>query len=113
MLAQNIETYQNENDVIVRLNELKSKGIQENKLTVITDKKPDSSILADRLNVHYKEAKGTFSDKVSAMFSGDKPEEKTLQDLNLNEKETDKYADDLKNGKILLFIDPAARQTLE
>ncbi|QXE00718.1 DUF2382 domain-containing protein [Terribacillus sp. DMT04] len=113
MLAQNIETYQNENDVIVRVNELKSKGIQEDKVTVITDKKPDASILADRLSVNYKEAKGSFGDKVSAMFSGDKPEEKTLHELNLNERETDQYADELKNGKILLFIDPAARKTLE
>lgn len=111
MLAQNkIETFQNENDVIVRVNELKSKGIQENKVTVITDKKPESSILADRLSVNYKEAKGSFGDKVSALFSGDDPEEKALEDLNLNQKETDRYVDELKSGKILLFVHPSAQQ---
>lgn len=111
MLAQNkIETFQNENDVIVRVNELKSKGIQENKVTVITDKKPESSILADRLSVNYKEAKGSFGDKVSALFSGDDPEEKVLEDLNLNQKETDRYVDELKSGKILLFVHPSAQQ---
>ncbi|MFP7255944.1 DUF2382 domain-containing protein [Terribacillus goriensis] len=114
MLAQNkIETFQNENDVIVRVNELKSKGIQENKVTVITDKKPESSILADRLSVNYKEAKGSFGDKVSALFSGDDPEEKALEDLNLNQKETDRYVDELKSGKILLFVHPSAQQKLQ
>ncbi|MFP7478120.1 DUF2382 domain-containing protein [Terribacillus saccharophilus] len=114
MLAQNkIETFQNENDVIVRVNELKSKGIQENKVTVITDKKPESSILADRLSVNYKEAKGSFGDKVSALFSGDDPEEKALEDLNLNQKETDRYVDELKNGKILLFVHPSAQDKLQ
>lgn len=113
MLAQKIETFQNENDVIVRVNELKSKGIQENKVTVITDKKPESSILAERLSVNYKEAKGSFGDKVSALFSGDDPEEKVLQDLNLNQTETDQYVDELKNGKILLFVDPSVREKLQ
>ncbi|MFS0561087.1 DUF2382 domain-containing protein [Terribacillus sp. 179-K 1B1 HS] len=113
MLAHKIETFQNENDVVVRVNELKSKGIQENKVTVITDKKPESSILADRLSVNYKEAKGSFGDKVSALFSGDDPEEKTLQKLNLNQTETDRYVDELKNGKILLFVDPSAREKLQ
>ncbi|MEC0304504.1 DUF2382 domain-containing protein [Terribacillus saccharophilus] len=114
MLAQNkIETFQNENDVIVRVNELKSKGIQENKVTVITDKKPETSILADRLSVNYKEAKGSFGDKVSALFSGDDPEEKALEDLNLNQKETDRYVDELKSGKILLFVHPSAQQNLQ
>jgi uncharacterized protein (TIGR02271 family) len=114
MLAQNkIETFQNENDVIVRVNELKSKGIQENKVTVITDKKPESSILSDRLSVNYKEAKGSFGDKVSALFSGDDPEEKALEDLNLNQKETDRYVDELKSGKILLFVHPSAQQKLQ
>ncbi|SDD38408.1 conserved domain-containing protein [Terribacillus halophilus] len=113
MLAHKIETFQNENDVVVRVNELKSKGIQENNVTVITDKKPESSILADRLRVNYKEAKGSFGDKVSALFSGDDPEEKTLQKLNLNQTETDRYVDELKNGKILLFVDPSAREKLQ
>lgn len=114
MLAQNkIETFQNENDVIVRVNELKSKGIQENKVTVITDKKPETSILADRLSVNYKEAKGSFGDKVSALFSGYDPEEKALEDLNLNQKETDRYVDELKSGKILLFVHPSAQQKLQ
>ncbi|MFP7493292.1 DUF2382 domain-containing protein [Terribacillus saccharophilus] len=113
MLAHKIETFQNENDVIVRVNELKSRGIQENKLTVITDKKPETSILADRLSVKYKEAKGSFGDKVSALFSGDDPEEKTLQELNLNQTETDKYVEELKNGKILLFVDPSVNDKLQ
>ncbi|MFP7171412.1 DUF2382 domain-containing protein [Terribacillus halophilus] len=113
MSAHKIETFQNENDVIVRVNELKSKGIQESKVTVITDKKPESSILADRLSVNYKEAKGSLRDKVSALFTGDDPEEKTLEDLNLNQVETDRYVDELKNGKILLFVDPTAGGKLQ
>ncbi|PAF20266.1 hypothetical protein CHH49_17135 [Terribacillus saccharophilus] len=100
-----IETFINESDAIVRVNELISAGVPEEDITVIVDKKPDTSILRDKRDVHYKEANGSFGTKFASFFSSEEPEEKVLNNLCLSETDKDRYADELKAGKVLLYAE--------
>lgn len=103
--TNSIETFINENDAIVRVNELISAGVPEEDITVIVDKKPDNSILGDKRDVHYKEANGSFGTKFASFFSSEDPEEKVLKNLSLSETEKDRYAEELKAGKVLLYAE--------
>lgn len=103
--TNSIETFINENDAIVRVNELISAGVPEEDITVIVDKKPDNSILGDKRDVHYKEANGSFGTKFASFFSSEDPEEKVLNNLSLSETEKDRYVDELKAGKVLLYAE--------
>lgn len=100
-----IETFINESDAILRVNELISAGVPEEDITVIVDKKPNNSILGDKRDVHYKEANGSFGTKFASFFSSEDPEEKVLNNLSLSETEKDRYVDELKAGKVLLYAE--------
>ncbi|MFP7478121.1 general stress protein [Terribacillus saccharophilus] len=106
-----IETFLNESDAIIRVNELITAGVPEEDISIIVDKKPADSILDDKRDVHYKEANGSFGSKLSSLFSSGDPEEKVLKNLQLTDAEKDRYADELKAGKVLLYAKNAPAHT--
>ncbi|QXE00719.1 general stress protein [Terribacillus sp. DMT04] len=112
-MRNTIESFNNEANAIVRLNELVTAGVPEEDVTVIVDKKPDDSILADKREVNYKEANGSFGNKFSSFFSSSDPEEKVLKNLELSDTEKNRYTEELKAGKVLLYAKnkPAAETT--
>jgi hypothetical protein len=103
IMRNTIESFNNEANAIVRINELVTAGVPEEDVTVIVDKKPDDSILADKREVNYKEANGSFGTKFSSFFSSNDPEEKVLKNLEISNREKDRYAEELKAGKVLLY----------
>ncbi|MFS0561096.1 general stress protein [Terribacillus sp. 179-K 1B1 HS] len=106
-----IELCLNESDAIVKVNELISSGVPEQDIMIIVDKKPADSILGDKRDVDYKEANGSFGAKFSSFFSSENPEKKVLKNVSLSEAEKERYAAELKAGKVLLYAKnaPATR----
>ncbi|MFP7493291.1 general stress protein [Terribacillus saccharophilus] len=111
--SNTIQTFMNENEAIVKVNELISAGVPEEDIMIIVDKKPADSILGDKRDVHYKEANGSFGTKFASFFSSGDPEDKVLKNLNLSKTEKDRYAEELKAGKVLVYAKnaPAAAGT--
>lgn len=99
-----IEKFSNESDLLQRIDQLKEEGVGESDLQVISEDKLDDNSL-DYTDVKVKNSRGSFSDKITALFSGESAEERVLSSLNVPEEELDSYKQELNNGKILLYVD--------
>lgn len=99
-----IEKFSNESDLLQRIDQLKEEGVGESDLQVISEDKLDDNSL-DYTDVKVKNSRGSFSDKITALFSGESAEERVLSSLNVPEEELDGYKQELNNGKILLYVD--------
>ncbi|WP_314350436.1 DUF2382 domain-containing protein [Mammaliicoccus vitulinus] len=99
-----IEKFNNESELLQRIDQLKQEGAGESDLQVISEEKLEDNSL-DYTDVKVKNSRGSFSDKITALFSGESAEERVLSSLKVPEEQLDKYKADLSNGKILLYID--------
>lgn len=99
-----IEKFSSESDLLQRIDQLKEEGVGESDLQVISEDRLDDSSL-DYTDVKVKNSRGSFSDKITALFSGESAEERVLSSLNVPEEELDGYKQELNNGKILLYVD--------
>ncbi|MCG1010740.1 general stress protein [Salinicoccus sp. ID82-1] len=101
----NIETYNSQEEVIARIDELRSHGVDENEITVVSRKKLDAGgSLGDYSDVRFKNSEGTTWDKVVSFFSREDNEEHVIHDLELSQDEEREYREALDNDKILLHV---------
>ncbi|MCE4956713.1 YsnF/AvaK domain-containing protein [Macrococcus caseolyticus] len=101
---RNLETFLNEESLLRRIDQLKSEGIAEHDLHVISKHKLDGSAL-DYTDVQFKDAEGSFGDKVAAFFTGEDPQHRVFDKLDLSESERVEYDNAVNSGKILLYVD--------
>lgn len=101
---RNLETFLNEESLLRRIDQLKSEGIAEHDLHVISKHKLEGSAL-DYTDVQFKDAEGSFGDKVAAFFTGEDPQHRVFDKLNLTEAERVEYDNAVDSGKILLYVD--------
>lgn len=101
---RNLETFLNEESLLRRIDQLKSEGIAEHDLHVISKHKLEGSAL-DYTDVQFKDAEGSFGDKVAAFFTGEDPQHRVFDKLNLSEAERVEYDNAVDSGKILLYVD--------
>ncbi|MCU7557904.1 YsnF/AvaK domain-containing protein [Macrococcus capreoli] len=104
MKMRNLETFLNEESLLRRIDQLKSQGIAEHDLHVISKNKLEGSAL-DYTDVQYKDAEGSFGDKVAAFFTGEDPQHRVFDKLNLSESERVEYDNAVNSGQILLYVD--------
>ncbi|WP_233680915.1 YsnF/AvaK domain-containing protein [Macrococcoides caseolyticum] len=104
MKMRNLETFLNEESLLRRIDQLKSEGIAEHDLHVISKHKLDGSAL-DYTDVQFKDAEGSFGDKVAAFFTGEDPQHRVFDKLDLSESERVEYDNAVNSGKILLYVD--------
>ncbi|WP_414047382.1 DUF2382 domain-containing protein [Macrococcus equi] len=101
---RNLETFLNEESLLRRIDQLKSQGIAEHDLHVISKNKLNGSAL-DYTDVQFKDAEGSFGDKVAAFFTGEDPQHRVFDKLDLSESERVEYDKAVDSGKILLYVD--------
>lgn len=96
------EKFATEQDVMERIEQLRSEGFEEPEITVISSPKLENAYLKYR-SVNFKNSEGTTWDKFVSMFSDDDPKDKVLGafDITDSEKEHFKYA--LDRQEILLL----------
>lgn len=112
MKMRNLETFLNEESLLRRIDQLKTQGIAEHDLHVISKNKLDGSAL-DYTDVQFKDAEGSFGDKVAAFFTGEDPQHRVFDKLELSESERVEYDNAVDSGKILLYVDNDAYATDE
>lgn len=101
---RNIESFDNEHELLGRIEQLKIDGIQEESITVVTKEAFEKSSL-EYTGVEVKSSEGTAWDKIVSFFSSEDPESRVVSSLELSEKEEQKYKSELDKGKILLCVD--------
>ncbi len=101
---RNIESFSSEQALLSRIDNLKSQGVAERDMHVISKNKLEGSAL-DYTDVQYKSADGSFGDKVASLFTGEDPQHRVFEKLNLTDAEQDQYVREVESGNILLYVD--------
>ncbi|MFC3419291.1 DUF2382 domain-containing protein [Salinicoccus hispanicus] len=98
-----IESYTSEQEMLGRIEQLKSDGINEDQITVVSREELEGSSL-NYTDVNYKTSEGSTWDKVVSFFSAEQPEDRVMTNLNLSSQEEEEYRQALDSGKILLYV---------
>ena len=99
----NIETYQSEDELLGRIEQLKTDGIQEETITVVS-KNPLEKSSFEYTNINIKSAEGTAWDKIVSFFSSDDAKDRVMADLDLDHQSEQKFRGELDHGNILLYV---------
>lgn len=98
-------TFDNESEVLRKIEELKNQGVSEDHMYVMAHDKEQLSMVRGRTDVDYKSAEGGWMDKFMGFLSGNEPVREAFSGMGVDEQEADSYYQDVQNGKILLFVD--------
>lgn len=100
-----IGTFETQQEVLGKIEELKTQGIEENHMYAMAEHKNQLSLVRGQTDVDYKTSEGSWMDKFVGFMSGDDPTREAISRMGMDTRETDRYYHDVKNGKILLFVD--------
>ncbi|GAB3068533.1 DUF2382 domain-containing protein [Salinicoccus sesuvii] len=98
-----IESYTSEQEMLGRIEQLKSEGVNEDQITVVSREELEGSSL-NYTDVEYKTSEGSTWDKIVSWFTAEQPEDRVMTNLNLSTQEEDEYKQALDSGKILLYV---------
>lgn len=98
-------TFDNETEVLRKIEELKSQGTSEDHMYVMAKDKEQISMVRGRTDVDYKSAEGGWKDKFMGFLSGNEPVREAFNNLGVDGDEANRYYNEVQNGKILLFVD--------
>lgn len=108
-MMNSIETFSTEQEVIKRIDELKSEGVDENQITLVAGHDLDAGGAFEAYSgVKMKNSEGSAWDKVVSFFTDDQPEERVAESLDLTASEEEEFMRSLDAGKILLYVDKQA-----
>lgn len=98
-------TFDSESEVLAKIEELKSTGSREEDMYVMARDKDQISMVRGRTDVDYKSSEGNWMDKFMGFLSGDDSTREAFSGMGLDKDESDRYYNEVQNGKILLFVD--------
>lgn len=99
-----IESFNNEKELLERIEQFKIDGVKEDTMTVVSDDKLESPSF-EYTNVNFISSEGSTWDKIVSFFSSDDTGKHVLSNLDLNESERNDYKAKLDNGEILFFVE--------
>ncbi|MFA7746168.1 DUF2382 domain-containing protein [Salinicoccus roseus] len=104
-----IETFNTEQEAVSRIDQLKTEGVEENQITIVSNRDLEAGgAFGDYSGVKVKSSEGSAWDKVVSFFTGDAPEEQAVNNMNLTAAEEQEYREALDADKILLYVDGTA-----
>lgn len=103
-MTKKIESFSSEQALLGRIDNLKSQGVNEHDIHVISSHKLEGSAL-DYTDVKYHNAEGSFGDKFASLFTGEDPQQRAFSKLDLTESEKNEYIREVESGSILLYVD--------
>lgn len=98
-------TFDNETEVLRKIEELKAQGTSEDHMYVMARDKEQISMVRGRTDVDYKSTEGSWKDKFMGFLSGNEPVREAFNGLGVDGDEADRYYNEVQNGRILLFVD--------
>lgn len=98
-------TFDTETEVLRKIEELKATGSREEDMYVMARDKDQISMVRGRTDVDYKSSEGNWMDKFMGFLSGDDSTREAFSGMGLDKDESDRYYNEVQNGKILLFVD--------
>lgn len=100
-----IGTFQNENQVLNKIEELKVHGWSEYDIYIVANNTDQLSIIRGQTNVELQSTAVNWLDRFMTFLSGDEPVKTAFYQMGFNEEESSYFYDELKRGGILLYVD--------
>lgn len=100
-----VGTFQSENQVLNKIEELKAEGYLEEDIYVVTNHADALSIVRGQTDVELKSSDGNWLDRFMAFLNGDEPVRSAFSRMGFTEEESNRYYNEVKNGSILLYVD--------
>jgi len=113
MLDKKIEVFDDELSLLKRITELELLGYEEQDMYVIASKNEDISMVKGSTDVLIKEDDESIWDRFKSFLSGEDSVIDALNRLELSEEEKKSYYDEVKNGKLVLLVDPNYKSKYE
>ena len=104
MLENKVELFDNQLQVIKRIEELKREGYQEDDMYVMVDDDEEIAILRGATGVMIKEEDDSLFDRFKSFFTGKDSVVDAFNKMDLNEKDRDACYEEVQSGKILLMV---------
>ncbi|MFJ7825903.1 general stress protein [Psychrobacillus sp. NPDC096623] len=100
-----VGSFQTEQEVLDKINELKLEGYVEDDIYVVTNHQESLSIVRGQTNVELESVEGNWLDKFKAFLTGDEPVRAAFSQMGFTDEESERYYSVVKNGGILLYVD--------
>lgn len=104
MNDKNIEVYDNQADVLNRIQVLKDLGYAEQDMYIIVSDEEDFSMLRGFTDVIIKEDDDSILDKFKSFLKGEDSVIDAFHRMGLGEGDREFYHDQVKEGKIVLYV---------
>lgn len=101
---KNIEVYDNQADVLNRIQVLKDLGYAEQDMYIIANDEEDFSMLRGFTDVIIKEDDDSLWDKFKSFLKGEDSIIDAFHRMGLGEGDREFYHDQIKEGKIVLYV---------
>ena len=101
---KNIEVYDNQEEVLNRIQVLKSLGYEEHDMYIIANDDEDFSMLRGFTDVIIKEDDDSLWDKFKSFLQGEDSVIDAFHRMGLGEEDREFYYDQVKAGKIVLYV---------
>lgn len=102
---KNIEVYDNQVDVLQRIQVLKDLGYEEQDMYIIASDDDNFSMLKGFTDVIIKEDDDSIWDKFKSFLKGEDSIIDAFHRMGLGEGDREFYHDQVKDGKIILYVD--------
>ena len=100
-----VGSFNTEQEVLDKINELKLQGYVDSDIYVVSNNENSLSIVRGQTDVDLATAEGNWLDKFMAFMSGDEPVRASFHNMGFTEEESDRYYNEVKSGRILLYVD--------
>ena len=104
MLDNMVELFEDQLEVIKRINDLKKQGYEEDDMYIIVDDDEEISILKGFTTVMIKEEDDSLFDRFKSFLTGKDSIVDAFNKMDLDEKYRDDLYEEVQNGKILLMV---------
>lgn len=105
MKDNNIEVFHDQLEAIVRIKELKNLGYKEEDMYIIAGEENNISMLRGSTDIMIKEEEGSLMDRFRSFLKGQDSITDAFTRMRLSDEDKDFYHNEVKNGKIILYID--------
>lgn len=104
MKDNNIEVFHNQLEAMVRIKELKENGYKEKDMYIISGDENNISMLRGSIDVMIKEEEAFAIDRFKSFLKGEDSITEAFTRMGLSDEDKEFYHNEVKNGKIILYI---------
>ncbi len=108
-----IETFNTQEDVLQKIEELKKDGYLEKDMYIMAKSDDQLSLVKGKSEVEAHASEGGWADRFATFLTGDDNVHQSFLNMGIDENESEHYYRDIQEGKLLLYVNRDAHDAFE